>query len=130
MAARPANSAGKPAKRAPARKAAPAPPKTAGQRVFDELSHDKDTFSLRLLIEQLADLADINEKLRRLTSGELKEWVSLKLGPQVVAVVIDDPIKRRKEISTEMRQLLSEIYKQRADLPIDPDDDDDPAKKY
>ncbi|MDN4521366.1 hypothetical protein QYF68_26610 [Mycolicibacterium austroafricanum] len=98
--------------------------------MFDELSHERDTFSLRLLIEQLADLADINEKLRRLCSGDVKEWVSLKLGPQVVAVMIDDPIKRRKEISTEMRQLLSEIYKQRADLPIDPDDDDDPAKKY
>ncbi|UJL29935.1 hypothetical protein HZU38_05390 [Mycolicibacterium vanbaalenii] len=98
--------------------------------MFDELSDERDTFSLRLLIEQLADLADINEKLRRLCSGDLKEWTSLKLGPQVVAVMIDDPIKRRKEISTEMRQLLSEIYKQRADLPIDPDDDDDPAKKY
>lgn len=130
MPARPANSASKPAKRAPAKKAAATPPKTAGQRVFDELSDERDTFSLRLLIEQLADLADINEKLRRLCSGDLKEWTSLKLGPQVVAVMIDDPIKRRKEISTEMRQLLSEIYKQRADLPIDPDDDDDPAKKY
>lgn len=130
MPPRPANSSSKPAKRTPAKKATPAPPRTAGQRVFDELSDERDTFSLRLLIEQLADLADINEKLRRLCSGDLKEWTSLKLGPQVVAVMIDDPIKRRKEISTEMRQLLSEIYKQRADLPIDPDDDDDPAKKY
>lgn len=130
MAARTANSVRKPAKRAPAKKSATKPPRTAGQRVFDELSHERDTFSLRLLIEQLADLADINEKLRRLTSGDLKEWVSLKLGPQTVAVMIDDPIKRRKEISTEMRQLLSEIYKQRADLPIDPDDDDNPATRY
>lgn len=127
MTVRTANSASKSAKPKPA---AETPKKTAGQRVYDEMSHERDTFSVRFLIEQLADLADINEKLRRLTSGEIADWVTLKLGPQVVSVAVDDPIRRRKEISTEMRQLLAEIHRQRADLPIDDDDDDDPAKRY
>ncbi|MGB0972845.1 MAG: hypothetical protein ACPGVG_18085 [Mycobacterium sp.] len=130
MAARTKASSGKPAKRTPAKRPAAQKKKPASQRVFDELSTPKDTFAVQLLIEQLADLAEINEKLRRLTSGDLAEWVSLKLGPQVVQVSVDDPIRRRKEVSTEMRQLLAEIHRQRADLPIDPDDDDDPATKY
>lgn len=111
-------------------KAAKGKPKTAGQRLTDEMGRDQDSFSVRLLIEQAADIADVIERLRGLINGEVSEWASLKLGPQVVQVVIDEPVKRRRELSTELRHLLAEIHRQRANIPLDADDDDDPAKKY
>ena len=106
------------------------PTKTAGQRLIAEMSHPRDTYSVQLLIEHAADLADLNEKLRQLIAGDMSEWLSLKLGPQVVSVVIDDPVRRRKELSTEIRHLLAEIHRQRADIPMDPDDDGDPLDRY
>jgi hypothetical protein len=99
--------------------------KTAGQRLVAELSQPNDPYSVRLLIEQAAYQADVLDKLRKLTSGELAEWTTLKLGPQVVAVTIDNPIREARQVTTELRHLLAEIHRQRANIPMGDDDDDD-----
>ena len=129
MTPRAANAGGKPAKRGSVKRPPVAPKRSASRRVFDELSTANDSFAVKLMIEYLADLATIDEKLRLLVLGDLAEWASLKLDGQVVSVLIDDPVKRRREISAEMRHLLAEIHRQRAGVPVEPDDDD-PAKKY
>lgn len=104
---------------------------TLGDRLRTEMSEDKDTFSVRMLIDQAADIADLIEGLRRVISGNADEWMSLKLGPQVVSVSIDDPVRMRATLSRELRSLLAEIHKQRADLPKAPGSDNrDPASHY
>ena len=100
------------------------PRKSDGQLLRAELSRDDDTFSVRTLIGQAAHAADMIEKLRRLTSGDLSEWMSLKLGPQVVSVIIDSPVRELRQLNTEIRNTLAEIHRQRAHIPKDPDDDD------
>ena len=101
-------------------------PKSAGQRLIDELRHDGDSFSVRFLINQAAIHADHLEKLRRLLDGDDAEWFTLGLGPQVVAVRVDSPLREHRQLSTELRHLIAEIHKQRAGVgPGGGSDDDD-----
>jgi hypothetical protein len=97
---------------------------TAGKRLIAEMSSEGDSFSVRMLIDQAAHTADLIENLRKLTSGDLATWTTLKLGPQVVQVVIDSPIREMRQLGSELRHLLAEIHRQRADIPIGDDDDD------
>lgn len=101
------------------------PRKTAGQRLVAELSKPGDSYSVQLLIDQAAHTVNHLDKLRKLTSGELSEWVSLKLGPQVVSVTVDNPIREARQLTTELRHLIAEIHRQRAGIPMGDDDDDD-----
>ncbi len=105
---------------------------TLGDRLRREMSEDNDTFSVRMLIDQAADIADLIEGLRRIISGNAAEWLSLKLGPQVISVAIDEPVKMRASLSRELRGLLAEIHKQRAPQPSGTPGagDRDPASHY
>lgn len=101
------------------------PRKSDGQQLRDELSKDGDSFSVRTLIAQAADIADLIEKLRAITSGDASTLVTLKLGTsQVVQITVDSPVRERRQLAAELRHLLAEIHRQRADVPKEPDDDD------
>ncbi|OBK61227.1 hypothetical protein A5656_12120 [Mycobacterium gordonae] len=104
--------------------------KTAGQTLIDELSRQDDTFSVRLLIEQAAQVADMRAKYLALVNGDVAEWVKLSLGPQVVEVKIDSAAREARMLMTELRHLLAEIHKQRADKPTDPDGNHDPLASF
>lgn len=89
------------------------------------MSKPNDPYSVQLLIDQAAHTVNQLDKLRKLTSGEIAEWLTLKLGPQVVAVTVDNPIREARQLTTELRHLLAEIHRQRAGIPMGDDDEND-----
>jgi len=130
---RPANSTTKPANKSAPRKAAPArksakskaPATTAGSRLVAQLSTDDDTYSVKVLIERAGKTADWLERLDRVINGDRREWLLLKVGTDTVEVMVDSPIREARQLQTELRHLLAEIFRQRAKIPMSDDDDDD-----
>ncbi|OIN79337.1 hypothetical protein BMG05_18285 [Mycobacterium malmoense] len=120
-----------PRKRAAARGSIVAPAKpSAGARLVEELSKDDDPFALTFLIQQAGVIANYLERLSELLNGDRDTWLRLELPPKVVEVVVNKPLQEYRQQSTVLRQLLAEIYRQRAAIPVDPgddvlDDDDD-----
>lgn len=124
-AARPANSPGNTANKTAASKRTPARRrKTAGQRLVAELSSDHDTYSVQVLIERAGQTADWLEHLDKVINGDRRAWLQLKIGTDTVEVFVDAPIREARQLQTELRHLLAEIFRQRAKLPIGGDDDD------
>lgn len=136
MTATPANSASKPAKatrrrapakKAPAKSAKPAPPTTdsAGKRLVKELSHDDDTYSIKVLIARAGETAGWLERLDAIINGDQREWLRLIVHDDTVEVHVDNAIREARQLQTELRHLLAEIFKQRAKIPMSDDDDGD-----
>ncbi|WP_256251199.1 hypothetical protein [Mycobacterium malmoense] len=98
--------------------------------MVEELSKDDDPFALTFLIQQAGVIANYLERLSELLNGDRDTWLRLELPPKVVEVVVNKPLQEYRQQSTVLRQLLAEIYRQRAAIPVDPgddvlDDDDD-----
>lgn len=102
--------------------AAPAKP-SAGARLVAELSEDDDPFALTFLIQQAGVIANYLERLAALLSGDEDTWLQLELPPKVVEVVVNKPLQEYRQQSTVLRQLLAEIHRRRAAIPIDLGDD-------
>lgn len=117
-----ANSAKTPAKRAARRQ--PASEKTVGQRLIEELSQPDDPYPLRLIIEQAGYAADYLARLNALLDGDREAWLQLKIGAKTVEVVVNNVLVQQRQQAEQMRKLITEVYRQRAALPDDPDDDD------
>ncbi|YCU47982.1 hypothetical protein ACRYGS_20835 [Mycobacteroides abscessus] len=125
-AAKPAKATAKPAK-SPAKRSTrrqPAPQKTVGQRLIEELSHDDDPYPLQLIIEQAGYAADYLARLNALLDGDRDCWLQLKIGATTVEVVVNNVLVQQRQQAEQMRKLITEVYRQRAALPDDPDDDD------
>lgn len=99
--------------------------KSAGQRLVAELSKSDDTYSVKVLIERAGQTADWLERLDAVINGERREWLRLKDGNGATEVMVDSPIREARQLQTELRHLLAEIFRQRVKLPGDGDDDDD-----
>lgn len=117
-----ANPAKSPAKRATRRQ--PVPKKTVGQRLIAELSQGDDPYPLQLIIEQAGYAADYLARLNALLDGDRDCWLQLKLGTTNVEVVVNNVLVQQRQQAEQMRKLIVEVYRQRAALPDDPDDDD------
>ncbi|AMT72052.1 hypothetical protein [Mycobacteroides immunogenum] len=117
-----AKSAKSPAKRATCRP--PVPQKTVGQRLIEELSQDDDPYPLQLIIEQAGYAADYLARLNALLDGDREAWLQLKIGAKTVEVVVNNVLVQQRQQAEQMRKLITEVYRQRAALPADPDDDD------
>lgn len=87
-----------------------------------------DKFSMTFLIEQAAETADHIEKLNGLLRGDRSSWVEVKIGAKTVEVVVTNLLVQHRQSSEQLRKLLSEISRQRATVPGDPHDGDDPTK--
>jgi hypothetical protein len=102
--------------------------KTAGQRLIDELSQPDDPYTLQMLIGRAAQTADWLDKLADLINGKRAAWMHVRVNrDQVLEVRIDGAMRESRQLTTELRHLLAEIHRQRASIPMGPDDDDDLA---
>ena len=63
-------------------------------------------------------------KLRKLTSGDISTWTTLKLGPQVVQVVVDSPVRELRQQSADLRRALLDLNRLRAGANAGSEDDD------
>jgi len=98
---------------------------TAGRRLSDELSRDGDSITVRELIGHAARFADMIERCDELIQGKRSAWMHVRTNSdQVLEVRISDPVRERRQLTTELRHLLSEVHKQRAGIPMAPEDDD------
>ncbi len=104
--------------------------KSAGQRLVEELTKPADSYALTFLIEQVGHVADYLERLHALHSGDADAWLRVKIGAKTVEVVVNDPLREARMQSEQVRRLLAEIHRQRAQLPGDPNDDGDPLDRY
>lgn len=100
---------------------------TAGERLLTELAKDDDPFAIRLLIDEAAQVADFLERLRPVLNGERNAWLELKLPAKTVEVVVTNPLIQYRQLSEHLRKLMVTIHNQRASIPGDPDDGDDPT---
>ena len=105
------------------RRPAPATPPTAGQRLVQELAQPKDPYALTFLIEQAAHTADYLERLRQLLDGDRDAWLKLKIGAKTVEVVVNNPLLEARQHTEQLRKLLGEIHRQRAAIPMPPEND-------
>lgn len=100
---------------------------TAGERLTAELTSDDDSFAVTLLIEEAAQVADFLERLRPVLNGDRRAWLELKLPAKTVEVLVTNPLIQYRQLSEHMRKLMVTIHAQRASIPGDPDDGDDPT---
>lgn len=102
------------------------PPKTNGQILAEALSRDGDSTVVKQLIERAAKFRDMIDRCDELIWGKRDAWMQVRLGrDEVVEVKIGDVVKESKNLTTEFRQLLAEINRQRASASTLPADDDD-----
>lgn len=109
-----------------ARKSTAATP-SAGERLVAELAKDDDPFAITLLIEEAAQVANFLERLRPVLNGERTAWLEVKLPAKTVEVVVTNPLVQYRQLSEHLRKLMVTIHSQRASIPGDPDDGDDPT---
>lgn len=103
------------------------PKPSAGERLVAELSKPDDPYSLQFLIEQAGHTADYLERLSALLSGDRDSWLQVKIGAKTVEVIVNNPLVQHRQFSDHLRKLISEVARQRAAIPSDPDNDDDLA---
>lgn len=127
---------------APAKKAAPRAAtgrrravESPGAAIKRQLSTDRDSVGVTVLIRQAARVADRLENIDRVLSGDAAVWMKVglprsdeKRGRVMVEVRVDDLVREERSQTTVLRSLLAEIHRQRSGLPGDPsrpDEDDD-----
>ena len=126
----------KAAKRAPTgrKRAATGAAESTGARLRRELTQERDSVGVTMLIRQAARVADRLENIDRVLSGDARAWVRVGIprldtdgGRVVVEVTVDGLVKEERAQTTVLRNLLSEIHRQRSGLPGAPpgDEDDD-----
>ena len=99
----------------------------AGERLVAELARDDDPFAITLLIEEAAQTANFLERLRPVLNGDRDAWLEVRLPAKTVEVVVTNPLIQYRQLSEHLRKLMVTIHGQRASIPGDPNDDDDPT---
>jgi hypothetical protein len=101
---------------------------TSGERLLADLSRDDDPYRITVMIIQASRIADRLEKLAALLAGERSAWMHVRVNrDQVLEVRVDSALQEARQQTTVLRHLLAEIHRQRANIPMGPDDDDDLA---
>jgi hypothetical protein len=100
-------------------------PKTAGQRLVSELSRRGDPYEITLMVTEAGRIADRLNDLNDLLIGKKSAWLQVRVNTdQVVVVQVTEPLKEARQQSGALVRLLSQIHRQRANIPgPDPDDD-------
>jgi hypothetical protein len=112
---------------APQRRRKPAVP-TAGERLVADLSREGDGYHIEVMIVEASRIADRLDKLAALLSGERSAWATVRIGRDGVAELkVDNALGESRHQATCLRGLLAEIHRQRAGIPMGPDEDDDLA---
>jgi hypothetical protein len=98
---------------------------TNGQRLAAALARKGDTEIVTQLIERAGRFRDMIDRCDALIMGRRSEWMHVRINnDDVLEVNIGNVVKESKNLTTEFRQLLAEINRQRASVPASADDDD------
>lgn len=107
---------------------------TNGQKLAAALARKGDTEIVGELIERAGTFRDMIDRCDALLQGRESAWMYVRISRSgdEFEVNIGDVAKQVKNLTTEFRQLLAEINRQRASVPASPagdgdvlDDDDD-----
>lgn len=98
--------------------------KTNGQVLAEVLTQKGDTAIVTQLVERAGRFRDMIDRLDRLIQGDESAWMNIRIRDEVLEVNIANPVKEAKNLTTEFRQLLAEINRQRSGLSAPGDDDD------
>ena len=91
----------------------------------EALARKDDSTIITQLIERAARFRDMIDRCDALIQGKQSEWMFVRTGrDDVLEVNIGDAAKQVKNLTTEFRQLLAEINRQRASIPATVDEDD------
>lgn len=94
------------------------PGKTAGQRLVEGLALPDDPVMISVLITEAGRIADRLEILHAIASGQQTIWARLVEGRDGdIEVRIDNVLAEARQQATVLRQLLSEITRQRGSAP-------------
>ena len=88
--------------------------KTSGQLLAEALAQPGDSTIVTQLIERAGKFRDMIDRLTRLIEGEESAWMNVRINDDVLEVNIANPVKESKNLTTEFRQLLAEINRQRS----------------
>ena len=97
---------------------------TNGQKLAAALARKGDTEIVTQLIERAGRFRDMIDRCDALITGRQSEWMHVRINDDVLEVNIGDAAKQVKNLTTEFRQLLAEINRQRANVSADGEDDD------
>jgi hypothetical protein len=101
---------------------------TAGERLLADLGRDDDCYRITVMVVEAARIADRLEKLAALLAGEKSAWATVRIGRDGIAELkVDNALGESRHQATCLRGLLAEIHRQRAGIPMGPDEDDDLA---
>lgn len=99
--------------------------RSSGELLAEALAREGDSVTVKQLIERAAKFRDMIDRCDELIWGKREAWTRVRTGSdQVVEVRINDVVKESKALTTEFRQLLAEINRQRASAPVRTEDDD------
>jgi len=102
----------------------------AGQRLWDDLARDDDTYSIGVMVVEACRITDRLERLNDLLGGEESLWMRLVAEREdgtTFLVRVNSPMQEARQQASVLRQLLSEIRRQRGPTVRSGDDDDDLA---
>lgn len=99
--------------------------KTNGQLLAEALTQRGDSAIVTQLIERAGRFRDMIDRCDGLIQGKQSEWMFVRTGrDDVLEVNIGDAAKQVKNLTTEFRQLLAEINRQRSGAATSDEDDD------
>lgn len=97
---------------------------TNGQKLAAALARKGDTEIVTQLIERAGRFRDMIDRCDALITGRRSEWMHVRINDDVIEVNIGNVVKESKALTTEFRQLLAEINRQRSSVPVSAEDDD------
>ncbi|WP_072691212.1 hypothetical protein [Rhodococcus marinonascens] len=90
----------------------------SGHRLFESLHEDDEPYSLTVMILEAARIKDRLDKFDRLLSGDEGAWLRLipsRGDVEVLEVKADSALQESRQQTTVLRQLISEIRRQKGD---------------
>jgi hypothetical protein len=89
---------------------------TAGRRLYDSLHDEAEPYSLTVMILESARIKDRLDLLHRVVSGDEDLW--FRLAPtrgdgDVLEIKIDSGLQEARQLAAVLRQMLSEIRRQK-----------------
>ena len=95
--------------RTPAKPAVAEPKLSAGDRLRADMAAPGDSVPRSVLIAQAARVADRLETLAALLDADPAVWARVKVGRDVVSLVVTDVVREERQQSEVLRKLLADL---------------------
>jgi len=91
---------------------------TGGQRLYEELALESDSYELTALIVEACRIKDRLDFLHRILTGDEDLWLRLvptRGNTEVLEIRVDSAAQESRQLATVFRQMLAEVKRRRAD---------------